>query len=129
MNKKFFHPRAEELQLTEVLAALGDPVRLEILANIWRQGSLSCSEACTMGLPKSTMSHHFRILRESGLVLTKKLGVSHSNTLREHELNRRFPGLLAAIFSGLGNTPKKRSKNRQSKQPTKRSTKWSKKSH
>jgi DNA-binding transcriptional ArsR family regulator len=57
----------------------------------------TCGEL-EFGRPKSSMSHHFRILREAGLVHTQTAGTSHLNTLRREELDARFPGLLGAVL-------------------------------
>jgi DNA-binding transcriptional ArsR family regulator len=50
-------------------------------------------------MAKSTLSNHFRILREAGLVRTSKQGVEHRNVLREEDINARFPKLLKTILS------------------------------
>ena len=97
----FVHPAKEDLTLAQVLGALGDPMRLRILKKLLgkRQGCLSCSEAAPCPeMAKSTLSHHFRILRDAGLIRTTKQGVEHLNSVRWNELNERFPGLLAAIM-------------------------------
>ncbi|WP_419150144.1 ArsR/SmtB family transcription factor [Pseudomonas aeruginosa] len=54
------------------------------------------------GRPKSTMSHHFRVLRDAGLVQTQTIGTTHMNSLRRDDLNNRFPGLLETILSQRG---------------------------
>ncbi|SEJ52888.1 regulatory protein, arsR family, partial [Azotobacter beijerinckii] len=51
------------------------------------------------GRPKSSVSHHFRVLRDAGLVCTRSVGTTHINSLRSEEMNARFPGLLEAILS------------------------------
>ncbi|ELQ08740.1 ArsR family transcriptional regulator, partial [Pseudomonas fluorescens BRIP34879] len=48
---------------------------------------------------KSSMSHHFRVLRDAGLVHTRSVGTTHMNSLRRDELETRFPGLLASILA------------------------------
>jgi len=100
---QFFHPSTDDISLTAVLAALGDPVRLRIVAKLrGEQSGLSCSGATPCeGIPPSTLSHHFRVLREAGLVQTSKVGVSHVNVLRSDDLQRRFPGLLDSVLSQL----------------------------
>ncbi|MDQ1155208.1 helix-turn-helix transcriptional regulator [Brevundimonas sp. SORGH_AS_0993] len=97
----FVHPPAESLQLHHVLSALADPVRLNIVQVLHAtQGGLNCTAATAPfgQVPKSTLSHHFRVLRESGLVQTTKRGVENINTLRWDDLERRFPGLLSQIL-------------------------------
>ncbi len=83
--------------LERVLYALSDPVRLSIVRQLARDGEASCS-TLDRGRPKSSMSHHFRVLRDSGLVWTRTDGVTHMNALRRAELDARFPGLLAAVL-------------------------------
>jgi DNA-binding transcriptional ArsR family regulator len=103
---QFFHPATEDITLTGILSALGDPVRLRIVRKLnGETGGLSCNGATPCeGLAPSTLSHHFRILRESGVVRTSKAGVSHINVLRSEDLEARFPGVLNAI---LGQSPEK----------------------
>jgi DNA-binding transcriptional ArsR family regulator len=96
----FVHPSKDDITLTGVLAALSDPVRLRILQSMMEEKScMSCSKASPCpSIAKSTISHHFRILREAGLVRTVKKGVEHQNTVRLADINERFPGLLKTIL-------------------------------
>ncbi len=97
----FVHPSKEDITLAGVLGALADPVRLCIFAKLMKQdGVLSCAEASPCpSIPKSTLSHHFRILRESGLIRTTKQGVEHRNRVRVDDINARFPGLLNTLIT------------------------------
>jgi DNA-binding transcriptional ArsR family regulator len=97
---QFVHPAKEDITLPALLAALADPMRIRILQSLLKeQGCMSCCEASPCpDMPKSTLSHHFRILREAGLIRTTKKGVEHRNTLRLDDVNERFPGLLKTIF-------------------------------
>jgi DNA-binding transcriptional ArsR family regulator len=95
--RPFYHPQAEDMTLVGVLYALGDPVRLQIVHRLAQTGELTCSDL-DCAVAKSTMSHHFKILRESGLVFTRKEGTQHINTLRSADLDRLFPGLLAVVL-------------------------------
>ncbi len=91
------HPDREQLTITAVLYALGDPVRLEIVRTLVDRGELCCN-AFDSSIPKSTMSHHFRILREAGVIHKRKEGTQHINTLRRTDLEIRFPGLLDVVL-------------------------------
>jgi DNA-binding transcriptional ArsR family regulator len=91
------HPDREQLTLTAVLYALGDPVRLEIVRALADRGDLCCN-AFDPTIAKSTMSHHFRILREAGLIHSRKDGTQHINRLRRDDLELVFPGLLDAVL-------------------------------
>jgi DNA-binding transcriptional ArsR family regulator len=95
--RAFKHPAIEDVALEHVMHALSDPVRLDIVRTLAKKGEASCAEL-DGGRPKSSMSHHFRVLREAGLVTTRGEGVSHINSLRREELNKRFPGLLDAVL-------------------------------
>lgn len=91
------HPQMEHIELARVLYALSDPVRLEVVRQLDREGEATCA-ALDGGRPKSSMSHHFRVLRDAGLVLTRSEGPTHMNALRRADLDRRFPGLLDAVL-------------------------------
>lgn len=96
--RPYSHPKPEDFALERVLYALSDPVRLSIVRQLAEDGEASCS-ALDRGRPKSSVSHHFRVLRDSGLVWTRNDGVTHMNALRREELEERFPGLLAAVLA------------------------------
>jgi DNA-binding transcriptional ArsR family regulator len=91
------HPPVDEFVLERVLYALSDPVRLDIVRRLANVQVASCGEL-DGGRPKSTVSHHFRVLRDSGLVQTECSGATHMNRLRRAELEGRFPGLMGAIL-------------------------------
>lgn len=93
----FHHPEPASLTLPEVLHALGDATRLAIVRKLAENGALSCGEVCTR-TPRSTLTHHLKILRDAGLIHTEKTGQTHRNTLRSAELEQRFPGLLTGIL-------------------------------
>jgi DNA-binding transcriptional ArsR family regulator len=97
---QFVHPATKDLTLTGVLGALADPARLRIFKSmVEHKACMSCSEASPYeGMAKSTLSHHFRILREAGLIQTSKQGVEHRNVVRADDINARFPGLLKTIL-------------------------------
>jgi DNA-binding transcriptional ArsR family regulator len=95
---EMMHPDTNDIRLERVLYALSDEVRLSIVRQLAREGTASCA-ALDGGRPKSSMSHHFRVLRECGVVRTRSEGVTHMNELRQTDLDRRFPGLLSAILA------------------------------
>src|SRR3954467_8339495 len=92
------HPGRRELELSAVLHALSDPPRLEIVRRRARGGEPSCG-MFELGLSKATLSHHFKVLRECGVVRTRPEGRKRMLSLRESDLNHRFPGLLGAVLS------------------------------
>lgn len=98
---RFVHPATEDITLAGLLGALSDPTRLGILKKLLerRDGSLSCSGAAPCAeMAKSTLSHHFRVLRDAGLIRTTKQGVENLSSVRWDDVNSRFPGLLKAIM-------------------------------
>ena len=92
-------PARGELRLEDVLQALADPVRLSIVRELAAtQGDRACG---TFGLPvgKSTASHHFRVLRESGVIKQRDEGRQRMTALRRDCLDARFPGLLDSVLN------------------------------
>jgi DNA-binding transcriptional ArsR family regulator len=99
--RPLIHPAAEDITVEGILHALSDPVRARIFAEIADSG---CSQTCTsfskmneVEIPKSTLSQHFKALREAGLIRSERRGVELQNTSRCAEIDKRFPGLLPAI--------------------------------
>ncbi len=87
------------LKLETVLYALSDPVRLYIVRNLAEKGELACYAAVAgLDIAKSTQSHHYRILRQAGLIAQRKAGVCFISSLRKADIDARFPGLLDAVL-------------------------------
>ncbi len=95
--RPLIHPETKQITLAGVLYALGDPVRLEIVCLLDRADDQPCA-AFECDVAKSTLSHHFKVLREAGVLYSRKVGTQHLNSLRRAELEERFPGLLAAVL-------------------------------
>jgi DNA-binding transcriptional ArsR family regulator len=97
-----FHPQIEDVPLETVLHALSDPVRVAIFAQIAAAAApCVCSTFLNVidkPIPKSTLSLHFKALREAGLIRSERHGVEMRNVARCEEMNARFPGLLPAII-------------------------------
>jgi DNA-binding transcriptional ArsR family regulator len=96
-ERDFTQPEIETVALHAVLFALSDPTRLAIARALADGGAHSAGDLAG-DVPKSTMSHHLKILREAGITSTRPEGMRCRVSLRRVELNRRFPGLLAAIL-------------------------------
>ncbi len=101
--RPLFHPSIEDVSVEAILHALSDPIRVAIFTDI--AGS-TCSQTCSTFLnvsekpiPKSTLSQHFKALREAGLIRGERRGVEMHNTSRCAEIDKRFPGLIAAIVN------------------------------
>ena len=101
--RPLFHPSLEDVTVETILHALSDPVRMAIYASIVGSDfSQNCSNFLKIsekGIPKSTLSQHFKVLREAGLIRGEWRGVEMHNTSRCAEIDKRFPGLLAAIVN------------------------------
>jgi DNA-binding transcriptional ArsR family regulator len=95
--ESFPHPDADEIELAAVLHALSDAMRLQIVAALAAGEERTCK---SFGLPvvKSTCTHHFRVLREAGVIRQRQVGTMRLNSLRREELDQRFPGLLDAVL-------------------------------
>ncbi|HEU4635316.1 MAG TPA: helix-turn-helix domain-containing protein [Edaphobacter sp.] len=100
--KPLFHPSIEDVSVESILHALSDPVRVAIFL---RTATSQCSATCSdfqqvleQPIPKSTLSQHFKVLRESGLIRAERKGVEMHNTSRCAEVETRFPGLLGSII-------------------------------
>lgn len=99
MARTFIHPAAKDLTIDGVLYALSDPIRRSIVMKLMDcgDGGMSCVKSC-QELSPSTVSFHHKILRETGLIRSEKVGVEVINSIREEELDKRFPGLLRNIL-------------------------------
>jgi DNA-binding transcriptional ArsR family regulator len=91
------HPKIESVELAEVLHALSDPVRLEIVRCLARKGECCCGEV-SVSVSKSTLSHHLKVLRQAGLTSTRADGTQRFVSLRRAEVETRFPRLLDAVL-------------------------------
>jgi DNA-binding transcriptional ArsR family regulator len=96
------HPNLDEIKLDTVLAALADPIRLRIVSQLADGHDDQACIAFELPVSKSTSTHHFRVLREAGLIEQHYQGTSILNTLRIDDLNRRFPGLVEAVIAAQG---------------------------
>ncbi|MFC8172877.1 ArsR/SmtB family transcription factor [Streptomyces sp. NPDC057325] len=93
------HPERDEIRLEDVLHALTDAVRLRIVREMAREDAeLSCSHF-DLPVTKSTTTHHFRVLRESGVVRQVYRGTAKLNVLRRDDLDALFPGLLDTVLA------------------------------
>jgi DNA-binding transcriptional ArsR family regulator len=93
------HPSRDELELPSVLHALSDPQRLRIVGELSEDPDTprSCG-SFDLGVSKSTCTHHFRVLREAGVICQREVGTTKLNSLRQEDLDARFPGLLDAVL-------------------------------
>ncbi|GHE01071.1 ArsR/SmtB family transcription factor [Streptomyces alanosinicus] len=91
------HPQTDQIRLEDVFTALSNPMRLKVVRTLAESGPTPCGSLLD-GVPKSTLTHHWRVLREGGLIRQEALGREYTLTLRRADLDERFPGLLDAVL-------------------------------
>jgi DNA-binding transcriptional ArsR family regulator len=91
------HPARDDIKLSDIFYALSDPTRQSIVKELAEKTVLNC-KSFEFEVAKSTLSHHFKVLRESGLTQTRLSGTLAFISLRREDLDARFPGLLDAIL-------------------------------
>lgn len=102
--KQYQHPTVDQITLTGVLHALSDPVRLNYVQCL---AKLTSEQPCgTIPTPvaKSTMSHHLRVLREAGIIHIRTEGTQSLTSLRLHDLEAKFPGVVGSVLNAVNNT-------------------------
>ena len=93
-------PLASDIQLIEVLKAVADPVRLTLITVMHDGEYHPCrAEVYAVDLHKSTLSHHFKVMREAGITSTRILGRNREMRLRKEDLDARFPGLVDSLVT------------------------------
>jgi DNA-binding transcriptional ArsR family regulator len=93
------HPSIQEVTLQQVLEALAEPVRRAVVSQLARSDEdMSCG---TFDVPVSrpTLTHHFNVLREAGVIRQYYVGTTKKNALRTAEMEERFPGLMSALLA------------------------------
>lgn len=101
---KPIHPDRDQIHLENVLTALGNPLRLTVVRVLARGGEHACS-AVLQGIPKSTLTHHWRVLRDSGVIWQRPYGREYLLSLRREDLDARFPGLLDVLLGAIQGDP------------------------
>ncbi len=94
------HPERSELDLAAVLHALSDPMRLRIVLELAAGGGERTCSSFNLPIVKSTCTHHFKVLREAGVIRQRVVGTKKVSSLRREDLDARFPGLLEAVVQG-----------------------------
>jgi DNA-binding transcriptional ArsR family regulator len=95
------HPEVHEIELGAVLHALSDPMRLRIVRALATGEEQTC-KSFNLPVTKSTCTHHFKVLRDAGVIRQRMLGTTRLNSLRRAELEDRLPGLLDAVLRAGG---------------------------
>jgi DNA-binding transcriptional ArsR family regulator len=99
------HPTRDGLELSAVLHALSDPVRLMIVAELAKGEREYTCGSFELPVTKSTCTHHFKVLREAGLIKQRQQGTTRLNILRREDLEARFPGVLDTILQAAEVAP------------------------
>jgi DNA-binding transcriptional ArsR family regulator len=94
------HPEVEELRLEGVMHALSDPIRLTMVRELALRVEPCACGAIDVPVSKSTRTHHWRVLRENGLIRQVEHGTAKLTELRRDDLESRFPGLLDVVLRG-----------------------------
>jgi DNA-binding transcriptional ArsR family regulator len=97
-TERIAHPDRDEIELAAVLHALSDPVRLQVVAALAEAGEVACG-SIEVPVTKSTSTHHFKVLREAGVIRQRQEGTARLTALRREDLEARFPGLVATILA------------------------------
>jgi DNA-binding transcriptional ArsR family regulator len=100
LTESLCHPEREQIELPAVLHALSDPMRLQIVAELAEHGGERSCNSFDLPIVKSTCTHHFKVLREAGVIRQRVVGTKRVSSLREDDLEARFPGLLPAVLAG-----------------------------
>lgn len=97
--KQYEHPELGSVEIANVLQALADPCRLQIVRHLLEspEQEFACNEFPIEGA-KATRSHHFQILRGAGIIRTRVDGTKCMTSLRREELDQRFPGLVPFLI-------------------------------
>jgi DNA-binding transcriptional ArsR family regulator len=98
------HPDTADIDLLDVLHALSDPTRMTIVQTLRADPERACG-TFPVDVAPSTLTHHFRVLRESGVIHQREEGTRRWTTLRFEDLERRFPGLIDRILTSYDQTP------------------------
>ncbi len=103
--RPILHPVNEQLSLHEVLHALSDPIRLQIVRALSDGAELSCG-MLDVPVSKSTLSHHLKVLRDAGLTYTRAEGVQRFVSLRTGDIDALYPGLLGCVLGHAQRQPR-----------------------
>jgi DNA-binding transcriptional ArsR family regulator len=98
-TQELTQPDRDEIELAAVLHALSDPVRLGIVTALRECGDERRCGSFPVDVAKSTLTHHFRVLREAGIITQRQEGTARLSRLRSDDLDARFPGVIEAILS------------------------------
>lgn len=93
-------PDLGEVRLEQVMSVLGEPIRLTILQKLLEYSDEWDHPCAWFGFdrPKSTLTHHYKVLREAGLITQRQYGLERRSRVRVDEIGDRFPGLIELLL-------------------------------
>ena len=97
-RQALIHPEPDEFDVLDILHALSDPTRMTIVQTLRAAPERACG-TFPVDVAPSTLTHHFRVLREAGLIRQYYVGTARMNALRRAEIDAAFPGLLDAVVT------------------------------
>ncbi len=94
-------PAVADLQLDAIFGALADPLRLTIVRKLMLESEAYDHPCGWFGFdrPKSSLTHHFKALREAGVLRQRQYGLERRSRVRTEDLDARFPGLLQLVLA------------------------------
>lgn len=106
MPEELAHPAPEAMELGAIFAALADPLRRQVVLTLAAEpGAVIPCGGFALPVAKATRTHHFRVLREAGLIRQVDLGNGRTNRLRLEELRQRFPALAELLLAEARRPP------------------------
>jgi DNA-binding transcriptional ArsR family regulator len=92
-------PAIDQTRLELIFGALADPLRLTIVRKLMLEAEAYDHPCGWFGFdrPKSSLTHHFKVLREAGLIRQRQYGLERRSRLRTEELQAQYPGLLKMV--------------------------------
>lgn len=96
--RKPYQPNVSDIRLMPVLNALSDPRRLQMVLTLYGLGEQNCTVYKGL-MPKSTLTHHLKTLREAGVIKLRVDGTQHFYSIRMEELEQLFPGLMGVVLN------------------------------
>ena len=99
-QRQFWYPEREDITIYGILAALSDPTRLEIVRNLSKREECCPFDFLDMA-SKQNLTHHFKVLREAGLIKARYEGRNKYVWLRREDIDVLFPGLLDGLLHAV----------------------------
>jgi len=100
VTRTHWYPERDDITIYGILAALSDPTRLAIVRQLAQH-----DERCPFDFldlaSKQNLSHHMKVLREAGLIMSRYEGRQKFIWLRRDPVDDMFPGLLDGVINAI----------------------------